>query len=86
MKEFFKYVLATIVGIILTSIIFTIISIVSLAGMMASEGASSSVPKNAVLRLKLQGEVVERAGEGSPFDLFSRKKTSPSASTRLSTP
>ena len=74
MKEFFKYVLATIVGIILTSIIFTIISIVSLAGMMASEGASSSVPKNAVLRLKLQGEVVERAGEGSPFDLFSQEE------------
>ena len=59
MKEFFKYVLATIVGIILTSIIFTVITIVSVAGMVASEGATSSVPKNAVLRLKLQGEVVD---------------------------
>ena len=72
MKEFFKYVLATIVGIILTSIIFTVITIVSVAGMVASEGATSSVPKNAVLRLKLQGEVVDRAGEGSPFDIFSQ--------------
>ncbi len=72
MKEFFKYVLATIVGIILTSIIFTVITIVSVAGMVASEGATSSVPKNAVLRLKLQGEVVDRAGEGSPYDIFSQ--------------
>ena len=74
MKEFFKYVLATIVGIILTSIIFTVITIVSVAGMVASEGATSSVPKNAVLRLKLQGEVVDRAGEGSPFDIISQEE------------
>ena len=72
MKEFFKYVLATIVGVILTSIIFTVICIVSLAGMVASEGATSSVPKDAVLRFKLQGEVVERAGEGSPYDFLSQ--------------
>lgn len=72
MKEFFKYVLATIVGIILTSIIFTVITIVSVAGMVASEGATSAVPKNAVLRFKLQGEVVDRAGEGSPFDIISQ--------------
>ena len=70
MKDFLKYVLATIVGIILTSIIFTVITIVSLAGMMASEGATSSVPKNSVLRIKLQGEIVERAGEGSPMDFL----------------
>lgn len=70
MKEFFKYVLATIVGIILTSIIFTIITIVSVAGMVANEGTSGSVPKNSVLRIKLQGEIVDRAGEGSPMDFL----------------
>ena len=72
MKEFFKYVLATIVGIILTSIIFTIIAIVSVAGMMANEGATSSVEKNSILRIKLQGELVERAGEGSPLDILNQ--------------
>ena len=72
MKEFFKYVLATIVGIILTSIIFMVISIVSVAGMVASEGATSSVPKNSVLRIKLEGEIVDRAGEGSPMDFLSQ--------------
>jgi len=74
MKDFFKYVLATIVGIILSSIIITIICIVSLAGMMASEGATSSIEKNSILRFKLQGEVVDRAGEGSPFDIISQEE------------
>lgn len=72
MKDFFKYVLATIVGIILTSIIITIISIVSVAGMIANEGVSGSVEKNSILRIKLQGEIVERAGEGSPMDFINQ--------------
>ena len=72
MKDFLKYTMATVVGIILASIIFTVISIISFAGMMASEGATNSVPKNSVLRIKLQGEVVDRAGEGSPLDILSK--------------
>ena len=72
MKDFLKYTLATVVGIILTSIIFTIISIVSVAGMVASEGAGASVPKNSVLRISLDTEVVERAGEGSPMDFLNQ--------------
>ena len=76
MKDFLKYTLATIVGIILTSIIITVICIISLAGMMASEGASGSVEKNSVLRIKLDGEVVERAGEGSPLDILSQGEQS----------
>ena len=74
MKDFLKYTLATIVGIILAGIIITVISIVSIAGMVASEGASGSVPKNSVLRIKLQGEVVDRAGEGSPMDILSQEE------------
>ncbi len=72
MKDFLKYTLATVVGIILASIIITVISIVSIAGMIASEGATGSVPKNSVLRIKLQGEIVERAGEGSPMDVLNQ--------------
>ena len=72
MKDFLKYTLATIVGIILTSIIITVISIVSIAGMVASEGATGSVEDNSILRIKLQGELQERAGEGSPMDIFNR--------------
>jgi len=72
MKDFLKYTLATVVGIILASIIITVISIVSIAGMVASEGATSSIEKNSILRIKLQGEIVERAGEGSPMDILNQ--------------
>ena len=75
MKDFLKYTLATIVGIVLASIIITIISIVSLAGMVASEGASGSVKDNSVLRIKLQGEIVERSGEDNPMDILNQDET-----------
>lgn len=72
MKDFLKYTMATVVGIILASIITTVISIVSIAGMMASEGTGSPVTENSILRIKLQGELVERVGEGSPMDIFNQ--------------
>lgn len=72
MKDFLKYILATIVGIILTSIIITVISIVSVAGMIASDGAGASVPKNSILRIKLQGEIMERAGDETPLDILNQ--------------
>ena len=72
MKDFFKYVLATIVGLVLTSIIMTIICIVSMAGMMASEGMSEPVKDNSVLRIKLQGTISEKGGEENPLDFLSK--------------
>lgn len=72
MKDFLKYTMASVVGIILASVIFTVISIVSVAGMIASEGAVAPVPENSILRIKLQGELVERAGEGSPMDILNQ--------------
>ena len=72
MKDFLKYTMASVVGIILASVIFSVISLISVAGMIASEGASGVVPENSVLRIKLQGELVERAGEGSPMDILSQ--------------
>ena len=67
MKDFFKYVCATIVGLILTSIIMTIICIVSMAGMMASENMSQPVKENSILRIKLQGTISERGEEMDPL-------------------
>ena len=66
MKDFLKYVCATIVGIILVSIIMTVICIVSMAGMMANENMSQPVKDNSVLRIKLQ-TVSEKGGEENPF-------------------
>lgn len=70
MKEFFKYVCATIVGIILTSVIMTVICIVSMAGMMASENMSQPVKENSILRIKLQGTISEKGGEDNPLTLL----------------
>ena len=36
MKDFFKYVLATIVGIVILGLIMAILSVMSLVGMVAS--------------------------------------------------
>ena len=67
MKDFFKYVCATIVGIILTSIVMTIICIVSMAGMMASENMSQPVKENSILRIKLQGTISEKGEDKNPM-------------------
>lgn len=69
MKDFIKYTLATIVGIILCSIIMTVIGIISIAGMTASESMSAPIKKNSVLRIKLQGAINERV-EDSPMTMF----------------
>lgn len=71
MKDFIKYVFATVVGLVLTYVIMTIICIVSMAGMMASENMSQPVKDNSILRIKLQGTVSERGGEENPLALLS---------------
>ena len=60
MKDFFKYILATITGIVLLFVIVTILSIVSLAGMAVSAGSSVKVKDNSVFTLQLSGQLEER--------------------------
>lgn len=67
MKEFIKYTMATVVGLVLVSIIMGILTIVSMAGMMVSEEMSSPIEKKSVLRITLKGSMIERAGEENPF-------------------
>ncbi len=66
MKDFVKYTLATIVGLVLTVVFFSIISIVSLAGMMATEGMSEPIAEKSILRLNLIGSLSERS-EANPL-------------------
>ena len=65
MKSFLKYTLATIVGLLLFSIIATIISIVSIAGMVAGESVGM-VKKNSILRIPLNATLEERSDESMP--------------------
>ena len=59
MKDFLKYVLATVVGIIVVSLICTILSVITLLGMASK--STKSVPSDAVLVLKLEGSISERS-------------------------
>lgn len=60
MKDFIKYTFATVVGLFLTMAFFTIISIISLAGMIATEGMSAPIKEKSILNLDLSGVINER--------------------------
>ena len=55
MKDFIKQTMAVVVGTVLVSIIMGVLTIVSMAGMIASEGMSAPIEKKSVLRICLQG-------------------------------
>lgn len=61
MKQFFKYVLATMVGVFLVGIILAILSVCSLVGMLAFGNSSTPVQDNSVLVIQLQGTIDERS-------------------------
>lgn len=67
MKQFFKYVLATMVGVFALCVILAVMSIISLAGMAAmGSGTTATVSDNSVLVINLKGAIDERAQE-NPF-------------------
>jgi protease-4 len=70
MKEFFKYVMATICGILILGIVMSIMFIVSLAGMALSSSPTAKVKKNSVFTLQLNGAVQERGEEDSPLSML----------------
>ena len=59
MKDFFKSVLATLVGLVVFALLVGIISVMSLVGMVASSNASTSIRSNSVLSLNLSGNLAE---------------------------
>ena len=66
MKDFLKYTLASIVGILACTIIITIISIVAIAGIAASSETATVVNDSCFFKLELKGTVTERMVD-SPF-------------------
>lgn len=63
MKNFLKYVLATITGIILLGIVMAIISVISMVGLAASSASNTKVEENSVFTLMLSGTLDERSEE-----------------------
>ena len=73
MKDFFKFTLASVLGIVLAGIIFTIIGIVSLVGMVASSDTETKIQENSILYLNLEGLLSERVEENPIMDLMGEK-------------
>ena len=71
MKVFLKFTLATVTGIILSSIVLFIIGMVTLFGIMAASDTETIVKKNSVMILDLNGTLVERTQE-DPLGIVSQ--------------
>lgn len=63
MKDFFKFTLTTVTGIILSSIVLFFIGIMVIFGIVSSSDTETVVKKNSVMMLDLNGILVERTQE-----------------------
>lgn len=75
MKDFFKFTLATITGIIVLGIVFFFISLASFFSIASSSNATVTVPENSIMTLDLNGVLVERSEESleSMFAAFNNQ-------------
>lgn len=60
MKDFIKFTFASVLGVVLAGIIFTILGIVSMVGMVASSDTETVVKENSIFVLDLEGTLSER--------------------------
>lgn len=73
MKEFFKYVLATIVGFICVTAFMGIMSLIMFFSIMATSDTQPTVSDGSVLRIELNGTLSERATENPFAELMGNK-------------
>lgn len=69
MKDFLKFTLATITGIIVSSVLLFFISILVTFSMLYSSDSEVVVKENSILKLNLNGSLSERSQE-DPFSLL----------------
>lgn len=65
MKNFIKMVVATMVGMLLWVFVMSIFCIIGMAGVVASE-SGSTLEEGSILRINLEGELVERVESEMP--------------------
>lgn len=63
MKQFFKNVAATIVGIFGFGIIMVILAVITLIGMISNSSKTPSLKDNSVMVMKLQGQISDQADD-----------------------
>lgn len=61
MKQFFKSVAATVVGIFVFGIFMSVLGFVCLVGMLVSTSSQPTLEDNTVMVMKLKGEIVDHA-------------------------
>lgn len=66
MKDFLKFTFASVIGVILAGVVFTILGIITLVGMVASSDTETVVKDNSVFVLDFKGNLSERIQE-NPF-------------------
>lgn len=66
MKQFLKFTLATIVGIIITSILFTLISFAVVGAIAGANDSATVLKPNSVYELTLEGTLIDRSKD-DPF-------------------
>ncbi len=69
MKDFMKFTLATVVGIVLVSVIMFVLSIATVVGMASATETETVVQENSIMMLDLNGTLQERSEE-NPFAQF----------------
>ena len=67
MKDFFKYMLATMCGILVMAIIGGVLLALTITGLLASGDSKVKAKDNSVFVLKLNGTVSERADDAGPL-------------------
>ena len=69
MKDFIKFTFASLLGVVLAGIVFTVLGIVTMVGMVASSDTETVVKDNSILVVNFEGTLTERAEE-NPFQLM----------------
>ena len=77
MKQFLKFVFATVVGISLWTLLACVVMFISFVGMAVSEGQTTSVRKGSVLRINLNSSIEERAEDANPLAMFMGEEYEP---------
>jgi protease-4 len=70
MKDFFKYTMATVCGIIIVIIIGIVLLSLTVMGLLAGSDTKVKAKENSVFVLKLNGTVQERAEGSGPLDFL----------------
>ena len=65
MKDFFKFMFATVAGIVVSCVLFFFIGILWLFSMLSSSESETHLQDNSVMMLDLRGDLAERSLDSS---------------------